>query len=437
VNEWPEGWFRDEKPASGGAGGGLPAGAAGAVAPGVPGEPTEQLPVGAAGAPSAAGAYARPAGQRGRAGAWPEQPPLYAQPRAGRRPPAGAPRPPAGRPQPTGRPQPGRGGRRTGRSRTRRVLLVAGIVVLVLLIVIGAMYFYLDSQLNRRDVLVDYPGRPAAGAGQNWLITGSDSRRGLTTAQKRQLHTGFDAVGHRSDTILVLHIPSNGGRAVLISLPRDSFVQIPGYGGNKINAAFSFGGPRLLAKTVQNATGLRIQHYMQIGFGGLVNVVDAVGGVRMCLPGPINDPASGLNLKAGCQTLDGAEALGYVRTRHDFSNQDLQRVQDQRIFLRTLLRKTTSPGTLLNPFAAVPAAFGATSALTVDSGTHLYQLMQVALALRNPQTTTVPFASANYATAAGDAVQWDTARAQELFRDLNHDQPVPKDLLSGSRLSAQ
>jgi LCP family protein required for cell wall assembly len=433
VNEWPEGWFRDEKPASGGAGGGISpgaAGAAGAAGAGVPGEPTEQLPVGAAGAPSAAGAYARPAGQRGRAGAWPEQPPLHAEPRTGQRPPAGAPRPPAGRPQP------GRGGRRTGRSRTRRVLLIAGIVVLVLLIVIGAMYFYLDSQLNRRDVLVDYPGRPAAGAGQNWLITGSDSRRGLTAAQKRQLHTGFDAVGHRSDTVLVLHIPSNG-RAVLISLPRDSFVQIPGYGGNKLNAAFSFGGPRLLAKTVQNATGLRIDHYMQIGFGGLVNVVDAVGGVRMCLPGPINDPASGLNLKAGCQTLDGAEALGYVRTRHNFNEQDLQRVQDQRLFLRALLRKTTSPGTLLNPFAAVPAAFGATNALTVDSGTHLYQLMQAALALRNPQTTTVPIASANYVTAAGDAVLWDSARAKELFSDLNHDRPVPKNLLSGSHQSAQ
>jgi anionic cell wall polymer biosynthesis LytR-Cps2A-Psr (LCP) family protein len=126
-----------------------------------------------------------------------------------------------------------------------------------------------------------------------------------------------------------------------------------------------------------------------------------------------------------------------VRTRHDFSNQDLQRVQNQRIFLRALLRKITSPGTLLNPFAAVPAAFGATNALTVDSGTHLYQLLRAALALRSPQTTTVPIANANYATAAGDAVLWDTAKANELFRALNHDRPVPKDLLSGSRLSAQ
>lgn len=434
MNEWPEGWFRDEKPAPAGAGGDLPAKPAGEAPPGVASEPTAQLPVGAAGAagaPSAGGAYASTSGQRGRPGVWPDQPPLYATPRTGQPAPPGTPRPPAPRPQP------GRGGRKRGRSRTRRVLLIVGIVILVLLIVIGALYFYLDSQLNRRNVLVDYPGRPAVGAGQNWLITGSDSRRGLTKAQKRQLHTGLGISGHRSDTILVLHIPSNGGPATLISLPRDSYVQIPGYGGNKINAAFAFGGPRLLAKTVQNATGLRIEHYMEIGFGGLVNVVNAVGGVRICLRGPIKDPASGLNLKAGCQNLDGAEALGYVRTRHDFSNQDLQRVQNQRIFLRALLGKLTSPGTLLNPFASVPAAFGATNALTVDSGTHLYQLLQVALALRNPQTTTVPIATANYASSAGDAVLWDRAKANQLFHDLNHDRTVPKDLLSGSHQSAQ
>src|SRR5262249_2400354 len=156
------------------------------------------------------------------------------------------------------------------------------------------------------------------------------------------------------------------------------------------------------------------------------------------LPGPIRDPASGLNLRAGCQTLDGVEALGYVRTRHDFASQDLQRVQDQRVFLRALLHKITSPGTLLNPFAAVPAAFGATGALTVDKGTHLYQLLQVALALRNPQTTTVPIANSGFLTPSGEsAVLWDTAKANTLFHDLNHDRPVPRSLLSGSHLSAE
>jgi LCP family protein required for cell wall assembly len=430
VNEWPSGWFRDEKPKpAGGADG------SGTAQPGA-GEPTVRLPAGSAGAAPAAGGYARAGGQRGQrgqggqqAGAWPEQPPMYGSQGGGQRAPAPAYRPRAPQPPPGGR-----GGGRTRRHRGRRILLIAGSVVLVALVVLGAMYFYLDSQLARSNVLVDYASRPAAGAGQNWLITGSDSRAGLTRAQKRQLHTG-SAAGHRSDTILILHIPSNGGRPVLISLPRDSYVNIPGFGQNKINAAYSFGGPKLLAKTVQDNTGLRIEHYIGIGFGGLVNVVDAVGGVRMCLPGPIRDPASGLNLKAGCQTLDGAEALGYVRTRHTFANQDLQRVQNQRLFLRALLRKMTSPATLLNPFASIPAAFAAPGAVKVDSGTHLYQLLQLALALRNPQTTTVPIANANFPTAAGDAVLWDSARANRLFRYLNHDQPVPKSLLTGSHLA--
>ena len=424
MNEWPSGWFRDEKPKpAGGADG------SGAAQPGS-GEPTVRLPAGSAGAAPAAGGYARAAGGRGgpRAGAWPEQPPLYGPPGSGQR--GRAPATYQRTPQPLPR---GRGGR-TGRHRGRRILLIAGCVVLVVLVLLGAMYFFLDSRLARNNALVDYAGRPAAGAGQNWLITGSDSRAGLTRAQKRQLHTGSDA-GHRSDTILILHIPSNGGRPVLISLPRDSYVNIPGYGQNKINAAYSFGGPKLLAQTVQNSTGLRIEHYIGIGFGGLVNVVDAVGGVRMCLPTSIHDQASGLHLKAGCQTLDGAEALGYVRTRHQFANQDLQREQNQQLFLRALLRKMTSPATLLNPFASVPAAFGAAGAVKVDKGTHLYQLLQLALALRNPQTTTVPIANANVATAAGDAVLWDNARANQLFRDLNHDRPVPKSLLTGSHLA--
>ena len=227
-------------------------------------------------------------------------------------------------------------------------------------------------------------------------------------------------------------MPSNGGPPVLISLPRDSYVAIPGFGMNKINAAFSFGGAKLLAKTVQNATGLRIDHYMQIGFGGFVHVVDAVGGVNMCLKAPLRDPAAGLNLKKGCQTLDGAQALGYVRTRHDFANQDLQRIQDQRLFMKALLSKLTSAGTILNPFASIPAALGAADTLTVDQGTSLYQLVRVAFALRSPETTTVPIATGE-TLSIGDVLIWDHARATQLFSDLNNGRPVPKSLLTGSR----
>ncbi len=308
-------------------------------------------------------------------------------------------------------------------------------MVVVILIFTGAMYFYLNSKLTRANVLVDYAGRPVAGAGANWLITGDDSRQGLTPQQQRELATGkaSSITGARSDTIMLLHIPSNGLPPVLISIPRDSYVAIPGYGMNKINAAFAFGGPKLLAQTLQNATGLQINHYMGIGFGGLVHVVDAVGGVRMCIPQNLNDPASGLHLKKGCQTLDGAQALGFVRTRHLFATQDLQREQDQRAFMKALLNKMTSTGNLINPFAVIPAAVGSADALTVDSGTQLYQLAQVAFALRHPETTTMPIGS-EPVTAVGDVVVWNQAEAQQLFHALNHDQPVPKNLITGSKV---
>jgi LCP family protein required for cell wall assembly len=300
---------------------------------------------------------------------------------------------------------------------------------------VAGTYFYLNSKLNRSNILLDYAGRPAPGAGTNWLIAGSDSRQGLTRAQERAYSTGRLTGAGRSDTILILHIPqSGGGKPILISIPRDSYVDIPGVGMDKINAAFSIGGPALLAKTVQNATGLYINHYMDIGFGGFVNVVNAVGGVRMCVTAPLHDQASGVKLHRGCQILSGGEALAYVRDRHSFATQDLQREQDQRLFLKALLTKMTSTGVLLNPFAVLPAASGAVANLTVDNGTSLYQLYQAAMALKSTQTTTVPIANSNYVTSAGDAVLWNRAQALQLFRDLQNGQPVPKSLITGSKL---
>jgi LCP family protein required for cell wall assembly len=347
---------------------------------------------------------------------WPQQPPIRSGP-GGRRGPSAY-----------------SGGRKPRRPRLRLLLaFLAGLIVVLLVLVIGG-YFYLDGKLNRSDVLVSYAGQPAAGSGSNWLITGSDSRQGLSRKQERRYHTGIDVSGQRSDTILLLHIPGNGGPAVLVSLPRDSYVKVPGYGYNKLNAAYSFGGPKLLAETVQNATGLRIEHYMGIGFGGLVNVVDSVGGVTMCFKHPLHDAASGLHLRKGCQTLSGGKALSFVRTRHQFSSQDLQREQNQRVFIKALLSKMTSPGVMFNPFASVPAALGAVDSLTVDEGTHLNQLISVAFALRQPETTTVPIGNSSYATPQGDAVLWDPAQAGRLFRDLNSDTPVPKKLITGSHL---
>ncbi len=382
-----------------------------------------------AAAPMGQGAPGTPASN------WPQQPPSRSTGAAGpawphqadERSRGGSGMPGGGTPRP---PRGGGGGRRWLRPR-RITAIIAVLLVLVLVFVVG-MYFFVGSKLTHKNVLVDYSGRPAVASGTNWLITGSDSRQGLTRRQEHRLATGVDIGGQRSDTIMVLHVPSGGGSPLLISLPRDSYVPIPGYGDNKLNAAFSLGGPKLLARTVQNATGLRIEHYMGIGFGGFVRVVNDIGGVRICLKMALHDPAAGLHLSKGCHNLDGSQALGYVRTRHLYATQDLQREQDQRLFMKALLAKMTSAGVILNPLRSVPAATGVASTLTVDQGTSLYQLLEAALALRHPQTTTVPIANAGYVTSAGDSVLWNQAQAKRLFSDLNNGRPVPKSLITGS-----
>ena len=320
----------------------------------------------------------------------------------------------------------GRRGRRRWLRPRRLLAILAGLVVLALVATV-AVYFSVSSKLTKINVLVP---TSLTSAGTNWLIAGSDSRGGLTTAQENQLALGHDITGGRSDTIMLLHLPTNGTRPTLVSLPRDSYVSIPGHGYNKLNAAYAIGGPKLLIATVQDATRLPINHFMSIGFGGLVSVVNDVGGVRMCLKAPMKDPKAGLNLKAGCQILNGDQALGFVRTRA-FAEGDLQREQDQRVLLKGILSKMTSAGTLANPFAVIPAANGAASAISVDQSTGLSQLVTVAFALRDPVTTTVPFGQ--FATTnVGSVVEWNTAAARQFFTDLDHDQALPKSLITGS-----
>jgi len=421
MTDWPDDWFRD---GAGGAGANQAGGAqpptvrGGAGAAGAPDQLTQPV---SARSPYSPGQPAGPGGAGGPGyggGGWPSQPAHRT---------SGV--PPRARLGGPGLP----GWRRFLRPRP----IALSLIVILSLAIVGtvATYFYLDSKLVKKNVLVDYAGRPLQGQGTNWLITGSDSRQGLTAKQIRRFSTGFGIGGQRSDTIMVVHVPSGGGRPLLISIPRDSWVAIPGYGDNKINAAFSFGGPALLAKTVQNLTHLRIDHYMGIGFGGFVRVVDAIGGVRVCLKAPLDDPSSGLHLSKGCHTLSGGHALGFVRSRHTFATQDLQRVQNQRVFLRALLRKLTSSGVILNPFRGLPAASNAAGSLIVDSGTSLYQLVQVALALKNPITTTVPIADSNYFVDNQDALLLDNAKLDELAKALNDGTRIPKGLISGSTLS--
>jgi LCP family protein required for cell wall assembly len=223
---------------------------------------------------------------------------------------------------------------------------------------------------------------------------------------------------------MLLHSGASG--TVLVSIPRDSMVDIPGHGRHKINSAYGRGGgpdgggPELLVRTVEGATGLHIDHYAEIGFLGIVNVVDAIGGVDLCVPEAIKDPKAALDIQAGCQTLDQATALGYVRTRAT-ANSDFGRVERQRAFLSALLDKVTSPAVLANPFRIVPLATQLSGSITVDGSSHVWNLAQLGFAMRglaDGVSTTVP--------VRDGVVNWDRERALELFDSLAADQRPPE-----------
>lgn len=305
------------------------------------------------------------------------------------------------------------------RSRRRRMrrpgcLGFLGRVVVIVLVLAVALTLWADTQLNRVDATP--APRAADTAGTNWLLVGTDSRQGLTEEDIDRLGTGGDIGIARTDTIMLLHIPT-GGQARLVSIPRDSLVSIPGYGENKINAAFTFGGPTLLTSTVEQTTGLRIDHYAEIGMGGLANVVDAVGGVELCPEYPINDPLANLNVVAGCQEMDGPTSLGYVRTRATPQG-DLDRVERQRDFFAALIGQMTSPATLINPFRMFPMVTSTANSFTVGDGDHVWHLARVAFTMRSGiNTETVPVAGfADY--AVGNVVLWDQAGTQALWDSM-------------------
>ncbi|WP_244874930.1 LCP family protein, partial [Gordonia sihwensis] len=332
--------------------------------------------------------------------------------------------PPPTPPRRRGRAAPSPKPRKRRRFRLGRILLV--IVLLLVVIPVGLLFYY-DGKLHRVNALSGYPGRIGDTPGTNWLIVGTDSRQGLTEEQKKNLATG-DADGARTDTIMMAHLPTSG-KPMLISIPRDLYVPIPGMGSHKINAAFNNGGPQLLVQTVEEFTGVRIDHYAEIGFGGFDNLVDSVGGVQMCLDQPLHDPKAGLNLPAGCQRLDGAQALGLVRTRA-FPNADLERVVNQRKFLAALMSKATSPGVLLNPFRLFPFVSGAVDAVTVDSGDHIWNLAWLAYKISgDPVTTTAPADGDEFTDDGDSLIPGETTKS--FFDYIARGRAVPADLLSG------
>jgi LCP family protein required for cell wall assembly len=306
--------------------------------------------------------------------------------------------------------------RRRRRWGTKRIFLTVVAVMAVYLTAVAAVF---ASSVSKTASL---PGSDISSAGRNYLLVGSDSRVGLSVADQKRLHTG-STEGQRTDTIMIMHVPLIG-TPTLVSIPRDSWVGIPGYGQGKINSAFAYGGPELLVTTVEQATGLHIDNYVEIGFAGVANTTDALGGVKLCPDRRYNDVNSGLKVKKGCQTMNGKQSLAYVRMRYADPRGDLGRVQRQQEFISAVAKRAMSPLTWLLPWRAFGAASEAGNSMTVDKSTGIVDDARLAMAMGMISmgigtTTTVPTLDGSYYVAGQDAVKWDSPKALELFNSID------------------
>ncbi len=268
--------------------------------------------------------------------------------------------------------------------------------------------------------------RPDDQPGTTYLLVGSDSRAGLSKEQRKELSTG-NAGGGRTDTIMLLHTGS--GPNLLLSIPRDSIVDIPGHGTTKINAAYAYGGPKLLVQTIEQDTGVKVDDYVEIGMGGVAGIVDSVGGIEVCPKQNMKDKLAGLDIKKGCQEVDGTTALAYARSRHASATGDIDRVRRQREVVSAVGSAVLSPWSVINPVtywklnSAIPDffAFGdgmgpvrsamwATAMTRVDGDKGL--------------TCVVPLQDL--------AVNWDPDKAPQMFQKIIEDDTasVGKDLCS-------
>ena len=304
-----------------------------------------------------------------------------------------------------------------------------------------ALYRNVTAGITTTNVI---SGRSSDGA-QNILLVGVDSREDaqgnpLPQSVLDQLHGGPDTGVLNSDTIIVLHVPAGGGAAVAFSIPRDAYVDIPGYRRDKINAAYpvvkanteqqlladgaqdrreitaeaSARGRTALIGAVEDLTGLTIDHYAEINLVGFATLTQAIGGVPVCLAAPTRDLLSGANFAAGVQTISGASALAFVRQRHGLPQGDLSRIRRQQVFLAATAEKLLSAGTLTNPSALGALLAVAQQSVVIDSGWDLLSFVQEAadIAKGDIAFVTIPTAGAEN-NSRGDVVLVDSGAVRD------------------------
>jgi len=298
----------------------------------------------------------------------------------------------------------------------------------------------LDMEINRVDPFKDMKNRPSAGHGTNLLLVGTDGRDKITPAEKLKYRLG-GAPCHCTDTIMIVHVSADQDRASIVSLPRDSYAEIPPHTDRttgqkhgrhpvKLNAAYAEGGPHLTVRTVEGMTGVKIDHYLEVDFTSFMKTVDVLGGVEVCTAKPLKDSYTGLDMAVGTHRLDGGQALQYVRARHADGAGDLGRMQRQQRFLAAVIAKTTSSGVLLNPVKFRDMSRSLLSSVRADRGFGPDQMVELARAMRNfspssSEFTTVPVGDVGFPVKGiGSTVKWDPAKSKKLFQALRDDKPL-------------
>ncbi len=352
-----------------------------------------------------------PPGQRRGAGAARVTSSPHAPAAAARRDAPVAPSPRPGPRRPANRPGAPSSGKRARVRKGRVALLVACLVLVLVLAWPIGLLIWANGKIQHVEALSGAPGTP----GTTYLLAGSDARgEGIS-------EDGTE--GARTDTIMLLHAPSSGP-AALISLPRDTYTEIPGNGANKLNSAYSWGGAPLLVQTVEGLTGLTVDHYVEIGFGGVEGVVDAVGGVELCLDYDVDDPRSELVWTAGCHVADGHTALAFSRMRYSDPKGDIGRAERQRQVIGAISAKAADPSVLFRPGDQVSLLDAGIGALTVDESTGVVDLARLALAFRAANgpdgvTGTPPIGNPDYRPGnIGSTVQLDPELAPQFWTDL-------------------
>ncbi|MEW2811881.1 LCP family protein [Streptomyces massasporeus] len=341
-------------------------------------------------------------------------------------------------------------GKRRKPQRRRKGLMITAWTAAGIVVVGGAgagyLYFKLNGNLKSVDIDqalgTDRPKKADNGS-ENILVLGSDTRAG----GNKKLGGGTDDGSARSDTAMIVHVYKGHKKASVVSIPRDTLIDRPSCTDTKgneyparqsvmFNSAYSTGGAACAVKTVESITDLRMDHYLEVDFAGFQKLIDDLGGVEITTTKSIDDPDSHLKLKAGTHTLDGKQALGLVRTRHGVGDgSDLGRIQLQQAFIKALVNQIKDVGVFSNPKKLLDLAETATRTVTADSDLgSVNKLASFANGLKgispsNMHMITMPVA---YDPADPNRVLLQKKKADQIWKALENDRPIPKSATSGS-----